>query len=199
MSFIRSLSQHWIGISMLAYLFALIIQQHLIFPLEIRLTSENAALASFLFLPHAVRVLSAWLLGPKSLIAMVPVAIGLSLISDTMPHTGSEFLAHIIMPTFSACSAVMAFEFMRFCKIDAYPKDIGVISWRTVLFGGMFASIINSLGSSWLKSGFFAPSELMEIIIRFIVGDTLGLLFGMLVIMLIFRQLRQMAQAQGGN
>jgi hypothetical protein len=53
-----------------------------------------------------------------------------------MPHAGYEFLAHIIMPTFSACSAVMAFEFMRFCKIDAYPKDTGVISWRTVLFGG---------------------------------------------------------------
>ena len=201
MNLIRSLSQHWIGIAMLAYLFALIIQQCLILPLEINLTNENAALASFLFLPHAVRVLSAWLLGPKSLIAMIPVAIAVSLINDpiSVPHPGYEFLAHIIMPTFSACSAVMAFEFMRLCKIDAYPKDIGVISWRTVLFGGIVASIINSLGSSWLKSGFFATSELMEIIIRFIVGDTLGLLFGMLVIMLIFRQLRQMAQAQGGN
>ena len=194
MSFILSLSRHWLGIAMLAYLFALIIQQYLILPLELSLTNENAALASFLFLPHAVRVLSAWLLGPKSLIAMIPVAIAVSLISDAMPHTGYEFLAHIIMPTFSACSAVMAFEFMRFCKIDAYPKDTGVISWRTVLFGGVFASIINSLGSSWLKSGFFAPSELMEVITRFILGDTLGLLFGMLVIMLIFRQLRQMAQ-----
>ena len=88
MSFIRSLSQHWLGIAMLAYLFALIIQQYLILPLELSLTNENAALASFLFLPHAVRVLSAWLLGPKSLIAMIPVAIALSLISDTMPHTG---------------------------------------------------------------------------------------------------------------
>ena len=179
---------------MLAYLFALIIQQHLIFPLEIRLTSENAALASFLFLPHAVRVLSAWLLGPKSLIAMIPVAIAVSLISDTVTHPVYEFLAHIIMPTFSACSAVMAFEFMRFCKIDAYPKDEGIVSWRTILFGGVLASIINSLGSTWLKSGFFAPSESIEVIARFIIGDTLGLLFGMLIIMLIFRQLRQMAQ-----
>ena len=195
----RSLSQHWLGITALAYLFAFVVQRYLIFPLEISVTSGNAAFASLLFLPHAVRVLSAWLLGPKSLIAMIPVAIAVSLISDTVTHPGYEFLAHIIMPTFSACSAVMAFEFMRFCKIDAYPKDIGVISWRTVLFGGVFASIINSLGSSWLKSGLFAPSELMEIIIRFIVGDTLGLLFGMLFIMLTFRQLRQMAQAQGGN
>jgi hypothetical protein len=190
----RSLSQHWLGITVLAYLFAFLIQRYLVFPLEISVTSGNAAFASLLFLPHAVRVLSAWLLGPKSLIAMIPATIATSLISDTMPHAGYESLAHIIMPTFSACSAVMAFEFMRFCKIDAYPKDTGVISWRTVLFGGVFASIINSLGSSWLYSGFFAPSESIEVIARFIIGDTLGLLFGMLIIMLIFRQLRQMAQ-----
>jgi hypothetical protein len=194
MSFMRSLSQHWLGITTLAYLFAFLIQRYLVFPLEISVTSGNAAFASFLFLPHAVRVLSAWLLGPKSLIAMIPATIATSLISDTMPHAGYESLAHIIMPTFSACSAVMAFEFMRFCKIDAYPKDTGVISWRTVLFGGVFASIINSLGSSWLYSGFFEPSESIEVIARFIIGDTLGLLFGMLIIMLIFRQLRQMAQ-----
>ena len=78
MNLIRSLSQHWIGISMLAYLFALIIQRYFILPLEISLTSENAIFASLLFLPHAVRVLSAWLLGPKSLIAMIPVAMAVS-------------------------------------------------------------------------------------------------------------------------
>ena len=194
MGFMRSLFQHWLGITTFAYFFAFLIQRYLVFPLEISVTSGNAAFASLLFLPHAVRVLSAWLLGPKSLIAMIPATIATSLISDTMPNAGYEFLAHIIMPTFSACSAVMAFEFVRFCKIDAYPKDTGVISWRTVLFGGVFASIINSLGSSWLYSGFFEPSESIEVIARFIIGDTLGLLFGMLIIMLIFKQLRQMAQ-----
>ena len=190
----RSLSQHWFGITILAYLFAFEFHKHLIFPFEISVTSGNATFASLLFLPHAVRVLSAWLLGPKSLIAMIPATIATSLITDTTAHTEYELLSHVLIPVFSACSAVMAFEFMRFCKIDAYPKDTGVISWRTVLFGGVFASIINSLGSSWLKSGFFAPSELMEVITRFILGDTLGLLFGMLIIMVIFRQLRRMAK-----
>ena len=199
MNFILGLSRHWLGIAMLAYLFALIIQQYLILPLELSLTNENAIFASLLFLPHAVRVLSAWLLGPKSLIAMIPATIATSLITDTTAHTEYELLSHVLIPVFSACSAVIAFEFMRFCKIDAYPKDNGVTSWRTVLFGGVLASIINSLGSSWLKSVFFAPSELMEIIVRFIVGDTLGLLFGMVTIMVIFRRLRQMAQVQGGN
>jgi len=58
----------------------------------------------------------------------------------------------------------------------------------------VFASIINSLGSSWLKSGFFAPSELMEIIIRFIVGDTVGLVLGMLILMIVLRRFRYMAE-----
>ena len=193
MNFMRSLSQHWFGITILAYLFAFEFHKHLIFPFEMSVTSGNAAFASLLFLPHAVRVLSAWLLGPKSLIAMIPATIATSLITDTAAHTEYELLSHVLIPVFSACSAVIAFEFMRFCKIDAYPKDTGVISWRTVLFGGVFASIINSLGSSWLYFGFFEPSASMEIIARFILGDTLGLLLGMLIIMSVLRRLRQRA------
>ena len=46
---LRLVGQHWLGIAVLAYLFVLIIQQYLILPLEISLTNENAALASFLF------------------------------------------------------------------------------------------------------------------------------------------------------
>ena len=194
MRFMRSLSEHWLGISILVYLLTFVVWRYLILPLELSLTNENAIFASFLFLPHAVRVLSAWLLGPKSLIAMIPAGVAVSLIGGASPSQGYELIQEVILATFSASSAVMAFEFMRFCKIDAYPKDEGIVSWRTILFGGVLASIINSLGSSWLKSGFFAPSELMEVITRFILGDTLGLLFGMLIIMLIFRQLRQMAQ-----
>ena len=191
----RNLSQHWLGITTLAYLLTFVVWRYLILPLEISLTSENAIFASFLFLPHAVRVLSAWLLGPKSLIAMIPAGVAVSLIGGASPSQGYELIQEVILATFAASSAVMAFELMRFCKIDAYPKDEGIVSWRTILFGGVLASIINSLGSTWLKSGYFAPSELMEVITRFILGDTLGLLFGMLIIMLIFRQLRQMAQA----
>ena len=133
-------------------------------------------------------------IGQKSLLAMIPAGVAVSLFGDATPPQGYELLEQLVLAAFAASSAVIAFEFMRLCKIDVYPKDTGLISWRTVLFGGVFASIINSLGSSWLKSGFFAPSELMEVIIRFILGDTLGLLFGMLIIMVIFRQLRQMAQ-----
>ena len=160
-------------------------------PLEISFTNENAIFASFLFLPHAVRVLSAWLLGPKSLIAMIPAGVAVSLIGGASPSQGYELIQEVILATFSASSAVMAFELMRFCKIDAYPKDKGIVSWRTVLFGGVLASIINSLGSTWLKSGYFDAALILEFITRFILGDVMGLIAGLLTIMFVARHMRK--------
>ena len=191
MSILRKFTQHWLGITTLAYLVTFVVWRYLILPMEISLTSENAIFASFLFLPHAIRVLSAWLLGPKSLIAMIPTGVAVSLISGTSPPQGYELLLEVILATFAASSAVMAFEFMRLCKVDAYPKDDGVVSWRTVMFGGVLASIINSLGSTWLKSGYFDAALILEVITRFVLGDVMGLLVGMLTIMLVTRYLRK--------
>jgi len=191
LSILRKFTQHWLGITTLAYLVTFVVWRYLILPMEISLTSENAIFASFLFLPHAIRVLSAWLLGPKSLIAMIPAGVAVSLISGTSPPQGYELLLEVILATFAASSAVMAFEFMRLCKIDAYPKDDGIVSWRTVLFGGVLASIINSLGSTWLKSGYFDAALILEVIARFVLGDVMGLLLGMLTIMLVTRFIRK--------
>jgi hypothetical protein len=191
LNILRKFTQHWLGITTLAYLITFVIWRYLILPFEISLTNENAIFASFLFLPHAVRVLSAWLLGPKSLIAMIPAGIAVSLIGGASPPQGYELLLEVILATFAASSAVMAFEFMRFCKIDAYPKDDGIVSWRTVMFGGVLASIINSLGSTWLKSGYFDAALILEVITRFILGDVMGLIVGMLTIMYVARYMRK--------
>jgi len=191
MSMLLRFTQHWLGITTLAYLVTFVVWRYLILPIEISLTSENAIFASLLFLPHAVRVLSAWLLGPKSLIAMIPAGVAVSLIGGASPPQGYEFLLEVMIATFAASSAVIAFEFMRICKIDAYPKDEGIVSWRTVLFGGALASIINSLGSTWLKSGYFDAALILEVITRFVLGDVMGLIVGMFTIMFVTRYMRK--------
>jgi len=59
------------------------------------------------------------------------------------------------------------------------------------MFGGVLASIINSLGSTWLKSGYFDAALILEVITRFILGDVMGLIAGMLTIMLVARYMRK--------
>ena len=184
--FFYPFSQQWIAFVIVAYIITSALQLLVIFPIELSLFGENTVFASFLFLPHAVRVLSAWLLGPKSLLAILPAGLAVTWVSGNLyGYLGEEFLTQLLVYIFADCSAVLAFEFMRLCKIDAYPRKIGVISWRTVLFGGILASVINSIGSTWLRSSYIEPVALLEVISRFILGDSLGLLLGMMLIMLI--------------
>ena len=76
--FFISLGQHWFGIVMLLHVTAFIIQINIILPFEIAVVGQIGSLASVLFLPHAVKVLSAWLLGPKAFLALFPAEIFVS-------------------------------------------------------------------------------------------------------------------------
>ena len=76
--FFRGLGQHWLGIVMLAHVITFIIQMNIILPFEIAEAGHVGSLASVLFLPHAVKVLSVWLLGPKAFFALFPAEIFIS-------------------------------------------------------------------------------------------------------------------------
>ena len=162
-----------------------------IMPLELMLTSENTTVASLLFLPHAVRVISAWLLGPKCLFGIIPAGLGVTFFIEPPSTDGYDLLLKLAASIYASSSAVLAFEFAKFCRIDLYPKGGVVINWRTVFFAGVFASIINSVGSTWLKHRRFESSEVMEVISRFIIGDTMGLFLGMLTVMLFMKYLTE--------
>ena len=60
-------------------------------------------------------------------------------------------------------------------------------SWRNVLFAGFLASIFNSLASAFFTEAIPEVNKLFELIVRFIIGDVLGLLVSMFVLMTIFR------------
>ena len=56
----------------------------------------------------------------------------------------------------------------------------------------VLASIINSLGSTWLKSGYYDAALILEVITRFILGDVMGLIVGLLTIMFVARYMRKL-------
>ena len=76
--FFKSLVQHWFGVVMLNHVSAFIIQVNFILPFEIAAAGHMGSLASVLFLPHAVRVLSVWLIGPKAFFALFPSSLFIS-------------------------------------------------------------------------------------------------------------------------
>ena len=172
---------NWFVLIFLAYLGLVAFQNLVIMPIETMMVDRNVTVVSLLYLPHAVRVLGAWMVGPKSILALIPASISLYFV--TRPDTGSLTQADFIIPMVGALCAPIAFELMRFVRIDVYPKSTGVISWRTLVFAGFLSSIINSFFSTLFLEGRFPIEDTFDILTRFVIGDVMGLVVVMLLLL----------------
>ena len=179
MQTLRGIASHWLGLVMLLYFATYMAWYNLILPIEIYFVGNMSLIGSLIFLPHAVRVLSAWLLGPKSLFALVPAELLMhQFYASTEYQQGFTFL----IPLFSSFSAVFAFELMRLMKLDVYPKMEGIIGWRSVMFAGALASVFNSISGAYLKGEAYSPTEVFDVIARHFVGDVIGLLLAIILL-----------------
>ena len=185
--FLISLGQHWFGIVMLFHVITFIVQMSIILPFEIAEAGHIGSLASVLFLPHSVKVLSVWLLGPKAFLALFPAEI---FISYFFLRLDFDPVTLLLISLWGSASAVIAFEFLRLMNLNVYPKNVATINWRSLVFAGCVASLFNSVGGTYLKSKGLAPVEIIELLGRYLIGDIGGLLFCMIVLMLILRYFR---------
>ena len=182
---------HWFVFIFLAYLGLVALQHLVIMPVETMMVDRNVAVVSFLYLPHAVRVLGAWMVGPKSILALIPATICVYFV--TRPDTGSLAEADVIIPMVGALCAPIAFELMRFVRIDVYPKSTGVISWRTLVFAGLLSSIINSFFSTLFLEGRFPIEDTFDVLTRFVIGDVMGLVVVLLLSVGLLKVFRRFA------
>ena len=182
---------NWFVLIFLSYLGLVAFQHLLVMPIETMMIERNVALVSLLYLPHAVRVLGAWMVGPKSILALVPASISLYFVAR--PDTGPLTQADFIIPMVGALCAPLAFELMRIVRIDVYPKSTGVISWRTLVFAGFLSSIINSLFSTLFLEGRFPIEDTFDVLTRFIIGDVMGLVIVLLILVGLLKMFRRFA------
>lgn len=184
---LKTIFTHWFSVVTLSYIGLYLIQANLILPLEHTHFGDLTKYASLLFLPHAVRVIVAWLLGPKAILALFPASLISIHIYEPITDRDLSFYFYIL---FSSASAVIAFELLKFMKMDIYPRGEKMLSWRNVLFAGFLASLFNALSSVYFTEVILNNEELLELIFRFIIGDVLGLLVSMFVLMILFRYYR---------
>jgi len=181
---------HWFVLIFLTYLGLLTVQYLVIMPIETMMVERNAALVSLLYLPHAVRVLGAWMVGPKSILALIPASI-CGYFFLIRPDTGAFTPTDFIIPMIGALCAPVAFELMRFVRIDVYPKSTGVISWRTLVFAGLLSSIVNSFFSTLFLEGQFPIEDTFDVLTRFVIGDVMGLVIILLLLVSLLKAFRR--------
>ena len=191
LKFVSTVASHWLGFVILIHLGLFILQMHVLLPIEDLLLGHLSLYASVLFLPHASRVLAAWLLGPKALFALVPAEVFFTYALVSEPVFGISILTTILVPAIAAASPVIAFEAMRIAGIDVYPSATRKPNWRAVIFAGCVASVINSISGTLIKTYALPSNSIFEIIARYFIGDTVGLFIVMLVLMFVLRRLER--------
>ena len=167
-----------------AVLFAIYVASYIIVavvitPLQSMILPDVSRFACLLFLPHGVRVLSASLLGARSVPAMVLGELA-----------GNYLFWHTADPVTLFLSAVIAgsvtwiaFEGLRALDVDAFYRHVTdePPSFHALLLAGIVAAVVNALLLASLVQGQVGASHTLELIAAYIAGDITGMLAMVLV------------------
>ncbi len=166
----------------------------LVWPAQAAFVPELTIFAQAVFLPHGVRVLAAWFLGWKSLIPLIVAPLVSSLVFA--PVAGHALVAPILMSLVAAgaLAAILAFEAMRLAGVNLYFGNAAGLNWRLLLLVGGIAALFDAVSRIWVYGGLLPAQLTGEVLAVVLIGDMLGLLVMMFVLMLIFRWFRRRSQ-----
>lgn len=162
----------------------------LITPVQGRLMEDVTRFASLVYLPHGVRVLSTWLVGWRAVPPLIVGQLVASYLFD--PDTVSDPMLASLLPSVlvGGLAALIAFEIVRRLGQVSYAQGPGRMDWRNLILVGAVASILNSAGQSVVYGGQIGPESALLVCAVYMVGDTIGLIVTMIMLMFAFRWAR---------
>ncbi len=164
------------------YLLAIFLTFEAVMPVQRILIPDFTSFASLLFLPHGVRILTAWLLGWRSVIALFP-GIFLAFV-----YVGGMNVFEPSRLTAIAITVLVApgiFQAVYLLGWDIRPQADRMPCWPCIMVVGLIISLVGSVLIN------FALGSETASYFAYLIGDFFGLFFLMLIMMFIFRSLRR--------
>lgn len=144
---------------------------------------QNDLVIFGIYLPHAVRVLAAYLFSWWSLAYQIPAMIWHFLVVGTYPlNTAYLFLVFAF-----SMSAPLVFSVLKYMGIDIHGMNRLRANWRPLLLVGFLASLTNAVVLFSVMGPHMAADDHMLMMSSMIVGDVAGLIVGMLMLVFLFR------------
>ena len=171
-------------ITFLIFFLTFLLQNFIIHPVEISIfTKEIVEHASFLYLPHAVRIIAYYVMGPISLIP-----IFLSQCFTNIIFNNGELFNTVYLSSISTLSIFFGFGLYELIKKDNLFNIKNTVDWKKIIIIGFLVSIFNSTLSTLylnLKKGHDFFNESLNF--TYLTGDVLGLVFGMFLFIFILK------------
>ena len=153
-----------------------LLHKYIILPFEILIFSkETIEYASLLYLPHAVRIIAYFVLGP---IVLIPIF--LSQCFTYLLFNNAELMNTVYLSGLSTLSIFLGFRLYElFRKRNLFNID-KTVDWKKIIIVGFLVSIFNSTLSSIFISLNTSYNYFYETLnFTYLIGDVLGLVFGM--------------------
>lgn len=148
------------------------------YPLQSYIIPPSESAASLLFLPHGVRILAAWLLGWRAVVALAPGA----LIAHIILRGDAALDLNLLLGMLIGITVAPAvFQVLKWMRWDLSPDPERLPSWIGVMTAGLITSVANSI-----LTNLAFDSELVDYF-AYLVGDFFGLFFLMLTMMFAMR------------
>ena len=179
----------WISIFTIIGMFSV---THLVVPLQTMIAPGLEVFAALIFPIHGIRVIAAWMFGwwsvPYLLASNVIVALFYALLSLETPHVVFSFERALswFLVSIVAIIAITVFRFVGI-EIGMKASGIGPNTWRQLLLVGFVSSVFNSLGQSIIFSGQLISIGERNVMLGFLIGDTLGTIVCFAILMFTLR------------
>ncbi len=92
--------------------------------------------------------------------------------------------------TVGALSAPLAFGAMSLVAGSRFPGTGDRMNWKLLILAGVVASVINSVGQRLVLGARFPSGDAFRVMAVYALGDLVGLVVTMVVLMMIFRWIR---------
>ncbi len=96
----------------------------------------------------------------------------------------------------AASSTVIAFEFMKLMNLSVYPKAHQTPNWRGIAFAVILVFVFNSMTGALIKAYMEPTGDVLGIIGGYLIGDTVGSIFGMLSLLITFGSFYKQGKAE---
>ena len=180
-------SKEVFAIVFIAYCACYFFVSFVVTPIQMAAGLPQTNYASLLFLPHGIRVLSIWLYKGR---AVIPLFCG-HLFIYVLFWLGEVSLTSLAVVFVGTFCAPLAFTLIGWIGFDVSVGNTKIIHWRSILLMGFIASIINSLGNSFILSPNIDPSLHLLTAATYLFGDTMGVFVLLLIMLFGFRLTRE--------
>lgn len=158
----------------LAYLLSFALVLVVVSPVQAKAFPHLQGEVSLMFLPHGVRVLAAWLLGWRSILALAPAALIVQLYMLGPDGITPATLALVMIGVTVAPVTLWA---LGRAGVPGLSADAPQVCWRCLMAAGFVVSVLNALLSNLVRGAPF------EHYVGYLIGDFFGLFFLMLLML----------------